>query len=123
MVLHVIKASLPVQFDCDGGAHWQRRRCRVHHSATGIPLHIFNAGCGAIIRHKQATIGRLAAGGAADVLVCDHVDDDPFRNLIAAREKDVRLVLVRGTPFYGTKSLMKAAGEPEPQIVAAKLYP
>jgi 5-methylthioadenosine/S-adenosylhomocysteine deaminase len=55
-------------------------------------------------------IGRLAAGGAADVLVCDHLDDDPFRNLIAAREKDVRLVLVRGTPFYGTKSLMKAAG-------------
>ena len=61
VVLHVVKAPLPVQFDSDRGAHWERGRCRVHHSATAISLHILDAGCGAILRHEHATIGRLAA--------------------------------------------------------------
>jgi hypothetical protein len=60
VVLHVIKAALPVQLDCNRGAHWQRRHCCVHDSTVGVPLHILYAGCGAIFRHQHATVGRLA---------------------------------------------------------------
>jgi hypothetical protein len=55
-------------------------------------------------------VGRLVAGHAADVVVCARNDADPFRNLIEATERDIRLVVVRGTPFYGTRGLMSAAG-------------
>ncbi len=55
-------------------------------------------------------VGRLVAGHAADVLICARNHADPFRNLIEATERDVRLVVVRGTPFYGTRGLMSAAG-------------
>jgi 5-methylthioadenosine/S-adenosylhomocysteine deaminase len=55
-------------------------------------------------------VGRLQDGAAADVLVCEHHDADPFRNLIEATERHVRLVLVRGRAHYGTPALMKAAG-------------
>ena len=48
-------------------------------------------------------VGRLAAGSAADLVVCQRRRDDPFRNLIEATERDIRLVVVRGTPFYGTR--------------------
>ncbi|GHE76444.1 hypothetical protein GCM10018785_50890 [Streptomyces longispororuber] len=57
-------------------------------------------------------VGRLERGSAADLLVLERHDParDPYRNLIAATERHVRLVLVRGRPFYGTPSLMTAAG-------------
>ncbi|MFF5718858.1 hypothetical protein [Streptomyces buecherae] len=57
-------------------------------------------------------VGRLARGSAADLLVLErHAPDaDPYRNLIDATERHVRLVLVRGRPFYGTPALMTAAG-------------
>lgn len=55
-------------------------------------------------------IGRLQAANAADVVVLERHDPDPYRNLIEATERHVRLVLVRGRPFYGTAALMTAAG-------------
>ncbi|MFE6775894.1 amidohydrolase family protein [Streptomyces sp. NPDC057702] len=57
-------------------------------------------------------VGRLTRGGAADLLVLErHAPArDPYRNLIEATERHVRLVLVRGRPFYGTPALMTAAG-------------
>jgi hypothetical protein len=63
--------------------------------------------------------GRLRAGLAADVLILAPRRPDPYRNLIEARERDVRLVLVGGKPRFGTTALMQAAGaeaaEPIPQ--------
>ncbi|MGA4843984.1 amidohydrolase family protein [Streptomyces sp. G45] len=57
-------------------------------------------------------VGRIQRGGAADLLVLErHAPaKDPYRNLIDATERHIRLVLVRGRPFYGTPSLMAAAG-------------
>lgn len=55
-------------------------------------------------------IGRLQQASAADLVVIERRDPDPYRNLIEATERHVRLVMVRGRPFYGTPALMTAAG-------------
>ncbi|MGP3976266.1 amidohydrolase family protein [Streptomyces sp. 8N114] len=57
-------------------------------------------------------VGRLRRGSAADLLVLERHDptQDVYRSLIDATERHVRLVLVRGRPFYGTPGLMTAAG-------------
>ena len=55
-------------------------------------------------------IGRLQQGAQADIFVCERHHEDPHRNLIEATERHVRLVLVRGQAFYGTRGLMNAAG-------------
>jgi 5-methylthioadenosine/S-adenosylhomocysteine deaminase len=44
------------------------------------------------------------------VLVTANVDQDPYRNLILSRERDVLFVAINGQPFYGTTALMEAAG-------------
>jgi hypothetical protein len=46
----------------------------------------------------------------ADITVVARRSDDPWENLVAAREDDVDLVVVGGSAAYGTKSLMDAAG-------------
>jgi hypothetical protein len=65
-------------------------------------------------------LGRLRPGLLADLLVTARRHDDPYRNLIEATERQVRLVLVGGRPVYGTPSLLEAAGalSPEPIRVA-----
>jgi cytosine/adenosine deaminase-related metal-dependent hydrolase len=55
-------------------------------------------------------IGRLEAASEADLVVLDQHRANVHRNLIEATERHVRLVVIRGKPFYGTKSLMKASG-------------
>jgi cytosine/adenosine deaminase-related metal-dependent hydrolase len=67
-------------------------------------------------------IGRLQNGNAADLVVLERHDPDPYRNLIAATERHVRLVLVRGRAFYGTPALMTAAGagDSDPITVAGR---
>jgi cytosine/adenosine deaminase-related metal-dependent hydrolase len=57
-------------------------------------------------------VGRLQRGSAADLLVVERHEParDAYRNLIDATERHVRLVMVRGRPFYGTSALMAAAG-------------
>jgi hypothetical protein len=57
-------------------------------------------------------VGRLRPGSAADLLVLERhdLDQDVYRNLIDATERHVRLVMVRGRPFYGMPALMTAAG-------------
>lgn len=63
--------------------------------------------------------GRLEEGLQADVLVVDELVGDPYRNLIASIERNVRLVLVGGKAGYGRTALMRAtkaeAAEPIPQ--------
>ncbi len=55
-------------------------------------------------------IGRLEAGSEADLVVLEQHRPNVHRNLIEATEKHVRLVVIRGRPFYGEKAIMKAAG-------------
>jgi 5-methylthioadenosine/S-adenosylhomocysteine deaminase len=67
-------------------------------------------------------LGRVRAGLLADLLVLARRHPDPWRNLIEATERDVRLVMVGGRPLYGTPGLMAAAGagDREPIVVAGR---
>ncbi|MFI7585534.1 hypothetical protein ACIB24_00500 [Spongisporangium articulatum] len=62
-------------------------------------------------------IGRLQQGYLADLVLIARRDDDPYKNLVAATEPDVELVLVDGEPRCGTASLMKAAGAKNAHVV------
>jgi 5-methylthioadenosine/S-adenosylhomocysteine deaminase len=55
-------------------------------------------------------VGRVQAGALADLAVVARRHPDPYRNLIAATETDVRLVVVGGQARYGTAALLAAAG-------------
>ena len=55
-------------------------------------------------------IGRLRPGLHGDVAVVTEQDPDPYRNLVAATEADVRFVAVNGEPFYGLTSLLRSGG-------------
>src|SRR5262249_36154926 len=63
--------------------------------------------------------GRLQEGLQGDVLVLDEQFDNPYRNLIASIERNVRLVLVGGKPRYGRTALRRApraeAADPIPK--------
>jgi hypothetical protein len=65
-------------------------------------------------------VGRLIPGALADIAVFQQVDNDPWRTIIRARERNVRFVVVGGRPAYGNLSLLSAAGarDVEPITVA-----
>ena len=54
-------------------------------------------------------LGQIAEGYLADVIVVDDKYTDPYRNLIAAIEENIQMVVVRGEPLYGDAALMQAA--------------
>jgi 5-methylthioadenosine/S-adenosylhomocysteine deaminase len=58
-----------------------------------------------------APFGRLVPGSPGDLVVLGRRGRDPWRSVVAARERDVRLVVVGGRARLGTAELMKAAGE------------
>ena len=62
-------------------------------------------------------LGRVRAGLLADLVVLARRSADPWRNLIDATERDVRLVLVGGRPAYGTPGLLRAAGVADPEPI------
>ena len=55
--------------------------------------------------------GRLEPGRMADVVAIAKRYDDPWTNLLLARERDIMLVIGDGEARYGTPALMKAAGQ------------
>ena len=55
--------------------------------------------------------GRLQPGRMADAVAIAKRYDDPWTNLVLARERDILLVVGDGRARYGTAGLMKAAGE------------
>jgi len=64
-----------------------------------------------------STIGRLAAGLRADVVVLGRVGGDPYGAVTDSRAEDVRLVLIDGAGYYGDAELEPAAavnGECDP---------
>lgn len=64
----------------------------------------------ALARCWDRDVGRLRPGALADVLVTSRRDPDPYRSLLLANERHVRLVLVGGRPVLGTRSVLSAAG-------------
>ncbi len=54
-------------------------------------------------------LGQISEGYLADVIVLDDKNADPYRNLIAAIEENIQMVMVRGEPLYGDAALMQAA--------------
>lgn len=64
--------------------------------------------------------GRLVPGALADITVFHQVATDPWRTILRATERHVRLVVVGGRPAYGNTSLLRAAGaiDVEPITVA-----
>jgi 5-methylthioadenosine/S-adenosylhomocysteine deaminase len=55
-------------------------------------------------------LGTLRAGRLADLIVVQRRDEDAYRNLIEATEREVWLVMVGGRPLYGRPQLMREAG-------------
>jgi 5-methylthioadenosine/S-adenosylhomocysteine deaminase len=53
--------------------------------------------------------GRIVPGALGDLTVITRRSDDPWRDLIEARERDVSLVVIEGQARYGLPSLMAAA--------------
>lgn len=59
-------------------------------------------------------VGRLEPGALADLVVIDAGRRvDPFDRVLAATERDVRLVVVQGRPVFGEPALMASAGASE----------
>ncbi len=52
--------------------------------------------------------GRIQSGLAADLVVLDTFEADPYRNVIEAIDPDVRLVVVGGLPVFGDVDIMQA---------------
>ncbi len=52
--------------------------------------------------------GRIREGLAADLVVLDTFEADPYRNVIEAVDPDVRLVVVGGLPVFGDIDVMRA---------------
>ncbi|NUP30640.1 MAG: amidohydrolase family protein, partial [Streptomycetaceae bacterium] len=53
-------------------------------------------------------LGSLQPGRYADLIVVDGAGGDPYAHLIDARDGDVVLVVIAGSPRYGTAALMHA---------------
>src|SRR5919198_900005 len=63
-------------------------------------------------------LGGVRAGLQADLVVFRRRHPDPWRNLVEATERDLRLVLVGGRPVYGTPGLLRAAGATDREPIA-----
>jgi cytosine/adenosine deaminase-related metal-dependent hydrolase len=63
-------------------------------------------------------IGRLRPGLCGDFVVIDRRDDDVYRNLVLALERDIQLVAINGYPMYGVSSLMTAAAAVSPEPIS-----
>jgi len=64
----------------------------------------------------DAALGSIEAGKLADLIVVDDTIDEPYEQLVAARETSLTLVIIDGIPRVGQPRLMKqfgaGAGEP-----------
>jgi hypothetical protein len=63
------------------------------------------------------TLGRLERGAIADISIFEKRGSKPYRGLISATERDVRLVLVGGAPRYGHTDLLHACGGRNPSQI------
>ena len=66
----------------------------------------------------QNDVGRIQAGLAADLLVIDRNNADPYRNLVEAIDPDVRLTVVGGLPIYGDVDIMTELKGTDHEIIS-----
>jgi len=66
-------------------------------------------GAAAILKWEKV-LGSLEAGKRADVLVLEGTRGDPYRRLLSADERSIRLLLINGVPRMGLPSLMASLG-------------
>ncbi|HXM59032.1 MAG TPA: hypothetical protein VOB72_26770, partial [Candidatus Dormibacteraeota bacterium] len=64
-----------------------------------------------LARAWRVPAGRLVAGALGDAVVIARRAQDPWANLVAAREADVLLVVKDGQAVYGTEELLARAGQ------------
>jgi len=73
------------------------------------------------ILNWEHQVGRIRPGMAADLVIVDAIDPDPYRNLIRATETQVQLVFVGGNPLYGDvgqlEGLKTFEGEPQYEVL------
>jgi 5-methylthioadenosine/S-adenosylhomocysteine deaminase len=69
-----------------------------------------NPGDALAVATHTYTLGRIQRGAMADIGVFEKRGTNPYRGLISARERDVRLVLVGGATRYGHSDLVSACG-------------
>lgn len=60
------------------------------------------------VLHWQEYLGSLKPGAMADVVAIKGDTGDPYLHLINARERDVTMVTIHGTPRYGRDDFMSA---------------
>ena len=53
-------------------------------------------------------VGTIEVGKAADLVVLDNINTNPYRNMINAIDTDVRLTVIGGIPIYGDQDIMSA---------------
>jgi cytosine/adenosine deaminase-related metal-dependent hydrolase len=69
--------------------------------------------CAAVTRNAAWAVGwgdalgTIEEGKYADLLVTDTLLDDPYGSLLAATEREIRLVVIAGFPRYGDANLME----------------
>ncbi len=66
----------------------------------------------------ETRVGRLRQGLCGDFVIVDRREDDVYRNLVLALERDVRLVAINGYPMYGVASLMTAGAAVAPEPIS-----
>lgn len=64
----------------------------------------------AAILQWDAALGSLEAGKRADLIVIAQHADDPYENILQAKETAIRLVMINGIARYGMPSLMQRLG-------------
>ncbi len=55
----------------------------------------------------QDKVGQIREGLYADLIVTSNLKANPYLNLIHCTEKDIRLVVINGEPYYGDKIFLK----------------
>ena len=60
------------------------------------------------VSNWEAFVGQIQSGMYADLVVLDTFHENPYRNLIEAIDRDVRLTIVEGKAVFGDIDLMTA---------------
>ncbi len=70
----------------------------------------------------EQQLGQVRPGYLADLVVMDDRQADVYRNLIAATEENIRLVIVRGEALYGDSRELSSARAPSPGIEETTVF-
>jgi cytosine/adenosine deaminase-related metal-dependent hydrolase len=68
----------------------------------------------------QVTTGRLVPQALADLAVFAPLHSDPYVSVLRANERHVRLVVIGGRAAYGNRSLLRAAGQAEHEVLRVR---